>query len=126
MLRFILPSILWTIRVVIVSVVPNSDIAFSEFQIANLDKVAHLILYTLLSLFWTVGLKRQNVNLVLRKNAYAIVIFFGFILGLALEIIQHFFVMSRHFEALDLIANGIGCIFGVIIFKIIYRGYIKT
>lgn len=126
MLRFILPSVLWTILVVVVSIAPSSSVELSEIKIANLDKIAHFILYTLLSFFWTVGLKRQNINLRLRSRAYVVVVLGGFVLGLVLEIIQHFFTLSRSFEVLDLIANGIGCIFGVIIFKIVYRGYSKA
>ncbi|HLW40108.1 MAG TPA: VanZ family protein [Brumimicrobium sp.] len=126
MLRFILPSVLWTILVVVVSIAPSSSVELSEIKIAHLDKIAHFILYTLLSFFWTVGLKRQNINLRLRSRAYVVVVLGGFVLGLVLEIIQHFFTLSRSFEVLDLIANGIGCIFGVIIFKIVYRGYSKA
>ncbi|MBW7867883.1 MAG: VanZ family protein [Brumimicrobium sp.] len=120
MFRFILPSILWTIFVIFISVIPGSN--FSNFSIfEGVDKVAHFLLYTFLSLFWIIGLKRQNISDNLNRKAFRIGILGSFLLSFILEIIQEFYVPFRFFELLDLIANGIGCIFGWLIFKIIYR-----
>src|SRR5690554_1648532 len=80
-------------------------------------------MYTLMSLFWAIGLKRQNVSILLRRNAFKISVFGGFFLSLIIELIQEFVILTRHFEVLDLIANGIGCIFGIVLFKIIYQDY---
>lgn len=122
MLRFLLPSIVWTLVVIFVSVVPGSSLNV-DITIAGLDKIVHFGMYTLVTLFWSVGLKKQNINVKLSRNAFKISVLGGFGLGLLLEIVQQFFVPFRYFELLDLIANGIGCIFGVILFKIIYREY---
>lgn len=123
MLRFILPSTIWTAFVVIISLVPSSNVNLKEFQFEGVDKIAHFIMYTLLSLFWAIGLKRQNISVALRRNAFKVCVFGGFFLSLVVEIIQEVFIFTRHFEVLDLIANGIGCIFGIVLFKIIYQDY---
>ena len=123
MLRFILPSIIWTTFVVVISLVPSSSVNLREFQFEGVDKIAHFVMYTLLSLFWAIGLKRQNIYVGLRRNAFKICVFGGFLLSLVIELIQEFFIWTRHFEVLDLIANGIGCIFGIVLFKIIYQNY---
>ncbi|HLW29632.1 MAG TPA: VanZ family protein [Brumimicrobium sp.] len=123
MLRFILPSLIWTAFVVVISLVPSSNVNLREFQFEGVDKIAHFVMYTLLSLFWAVGLKRQNISIWLRRNAFKISVLGGFLLGLIIELTQEFIILTRHFEVLDLIANGIGCIFGAVLFKIIYQDY---
>ena len=125
MLRFILPGLVWTTLVVILSLVPSSNVSLNNFQFEGVDKVAHFIMYTFLSLFWAIGLKRQNISVGLRRNAFRISVFGGFILSLIIEILQEYVVETRGFEVLDLIANGIGCIFGIVLFKIIYKDSYK-
>lgn len=121
MLRFILPSILWTLFVIIISIVPGTDLNYGDFHFEGADKIAHVLLYTLFALFWSTALRRQNSNENLRIKAFKIIFIGGFALGLVLELIQENFIFGRYFELLDLVANGIGCIFGIILFKIIYR-----
>ncbi len=125
MLRFILPSLVWTALVITLSLVPSSNISLDNFQFKGVDKVAHFIMYTLLSLFWAVGLKRQNIYVGLRRHALRISAFGGFTLSVIIELLQEYVVVSRYFEVLDLIANGIGCIFGILLFKIIYKDSYK-
>ena len=96
-----------------------------QFVFEGADKLAHLTMYTLLALFWTTALKRQNKSVKIRAKAFLIAFIGGFLLSLVLEIIQEFLIISRHFEVLDLIANAFGCIFGVLLFKLIYRNAYK-
>ena len=121
MIRFVLPSILWTILVIVLSLLPSQKIIGEEIIFEGADKVAHVVMYTLLTLFWSTALKRQNKSVKMRAKAFLISMIGGFLLSLILEIIQEYFVISRFFEALDLIANAFGCIFGVLLFKLIYR-----
>ena len=121
MLRYILPAILWTIFVIIISIVPSTDLQLEDFHFEGADKVFHFMLYALMGLFWSTALKRQNRYKGVRLKAFKIVFFGGIFLGLILEVIQENLIFGRYFELLDLLANGIGCIFGILLFKIIYR-----
>lgn len=125
MLRFILPSIIWTIIVISVSLAPSSNLNLNEFEFDGVDKIAHFMMYTFLSLFWATGLKRQNVSDTLREKAFRISVFGGFFLSFILEVLQEFLTDSRHFELKDLFANGMGCLFGIVIFKLFYKGCYK-
>ena len=125
MLRFILPSLVWTTLVVILSLVPSSNVSLDNFQFKGVDKVAHFIMYTLLALFWVIGFKRQDIYVGLRRYALQISILGGFSMSVIIEFMQEYVVESRSFEVLDLIANGIGCIFGIVLFKIIYKDSYK-
>lgn len=123
MLRFILPSIAWTIFVIIMSLLPSTNVELTGLRFEGADKAIHFIMYALLSLFWTTGLKKQNRSIGLRNRAFEISIFGGFFLGFILEVTQEFGTVTRHFELTDLLANGIGCIFGVLLFRLIYPNY---
>jgi VanZ family protein len=124
-LRFILPSLVWTTLVVILSLVPISNVSLDNFQFKNVDKVAHFIMYTLLVLFWAIAFKRQYIYVALRRYALQVSIIGGYSLSVIIELLQEYVVTSRSFEVLDLIANGIGCIFGIVLFKIIYKDSYK-
>ena len=111
--------------VIALSLMPSSSFDAQQFKIEGLDKVIHISMYTLLTLFWSTSLKRQYKSKKIRSFAFLISIVGGFVLSVILEILQEFLVFSRSFEWLDLIANGIGCIFGVLVFKMIYKGSYK-
>lgn len=49
----------------------------------------------------------------------------AFIMGLIMELMQHYFIKNRYFESLDLIANGFGCIFGGVIFFKLHSANLK-
>lgn len=125
MFRFILPGAIWTILVIAVSLIPSSNFDARQFDVEGLDKVIHLSMYTLMVLFWSTGFKRQHESKKIRNYAFHIAVIGGFLISLVLEILQEYLVYSRSFDWLDLIANGIGCIFGVIVFKLIYKGSYK-
>ena len=125
MLRFILPGLVWTALVIILSLVPSSNVSLDNFQFKGVDKVAHFIMYTLLALFWAIGLKRQNIYVGIRRYAFQISFLGGFSMSVIIEFLQEYAVYTRSFEVLDLIANGIGCIFGIVLFKIIYKDSYK-
>jgi len=124
-LRFILPGLVWTALVIILSLVPSSNVSLDNFQFKGVDKVAHFIMYTLLALFWAIGLKRQNIYVGIRRYAFQISFLGGFSMSVIIEFLQEYAVYTRSFEVLDLIANGIGCIFGIVLFKIIYKDSYK-
>jgi hypothetical protein len=124
-LRFFIPSLIWTIIVIGLSVFPGKEIPTAPFYFEGIDKVVHFGLYLMLIFFWVAGMKRQNISPSTRNNAFYIAVFGGFLLGLGLETVQHFFIKNRYFEGLDLIANGIGCIFGLFLFKLIYKNSYK-
>lgn len=125
MFRFILPGSIWTIVVIAVSLIPSSNFDARQFDIEGIDKVIHFSMYALMTLFWSTGFKRQYKSKKIRKYAFHIAVIGGFLLSLILEVFQEIFIFSRSFDWLDLIANGIGCIFGVVVFKLIYKGSYK-
>lgn len=126
MIRFITPALLWTLLVVLLSIAPPQSLSGDNPNYANFDKIIHFIFYVFVVYFWVVGLKKQTSSKKLREFAFYIVLIGAFLLGLTLEVVQHYFTKNRIFDYRDLIANTFGCIFGLVLFKIIYKtSYIK-
>ena len=60
--------------------------------------------------------KKEKMNLSNYK-LYGWVILAGVILGMLIEIVQGAFIYQRHYDVADMVANGIGTIFGVFTFN---------
>jgi len=83
----------------------------------NVDKLGHLVFYgthTFLLLF----AMRQSLYPEGGQKGWIIAPFLTILLGFCMELTQYCFFADRHFDSLDLIANIIGSIVGLIIFKI--------
>ena len=103
----------WTIILIVATLVPKGVVSQSNFlNIPHFDKVSHLCSYALLGFLWSIALKEKT-----SKIKAARIAFYGSIsLGVLLEILQWLLNVGRHFEILDIIANIIGSIIGLIAF----------
>lgn len=79
-------------------------------EFPGVDKLAHLGFYAVFCFLWGMGL-RQKSNL---KN---IPIIFSISFGVLMEICQFYLSNGRSFELYDILANIIGSILGMILFK---------
>lgn len=94
---------------------PGKAFPSAGFNIPHLDKIVHFTMYAGVVFLWLKYIKDVNVNKKSLKILF-LMILVGFLMGLLMECIQHYFIKNRYFESLDLIANGFGCIFGGAIF----------
>ncbi len=104
---------------------PSSSLPKHQLFFDGFDKVVHFGFYSIMSFLWIAGFKRQNNSTKIRDKAFLIGSLLSFSIGLFTEVAQELFTKNRYFELLDLIANGIGCIFGIIIFRLVYKNYYK-
>ena len=79
-------------------------------------------MYLFMVHLWLVGLKKQMTHPKIKAKAHAIVFIGVLTFSLLMEFIQHYFVVDRYFDFLDLTANFFGCIFGIVIFELLYKG----
>jgi len=120
-LRYNILSILWAVLILILSLISGDQIPEVSFwEIISIDKAAHIFMYATLVFLLTTGFKRQYSNGWLRFYAKSTAFWIGMFYGLVLEIIQLLICTDRFFEIGDIIANSIGCIFGVLGFMLIY------
>ena len=101
-------TVYYTLFLIILSLIPVPDLGLPKFQLFEIDKLAHFVMYFSLTIFWCLASKsfyKSNFKLLL----------FTISLGFVLEIFQHILPFGRYFDLADLLANTLGVIFGIII-----------
>lgn len=101
----------WTLLILYLSLISaNTAAKFNVFDFMGVDKLGHLIFYTTLSFLWCMSLRRRNTD---KKN----ILFFSVSFGVLMEICQLYLFNGRSFELYDILANIMGSVIGVILFK---------
>jgi len=101
-------AVCYTLVLIFFSLTPNPDFGFPKFQLFEIDKLVHFIMYFSLTILWYFAAENffnSNFKLLL----------FALLFGLVLEIFQHILPFGRYFDLADLLANSLGVIFGIII-----------
>ncbi|MEM9545436.1 MAG: VanZ family protein [Bacteroidota bacterium] len=108
----------WTLILIAGTLLPKGVVSQNNWlDIPHFDKLSHFAAYALLVFFWSMALVQKTA-----KIKAARISFYGSIaLGIVLEILQWQLNVGRHFEILDIIANIIGAIFGLIVFYKIFK-----
>jgi len=107
---------LWTILVIVASSVPGSNTPrVSILGLEHLDKVVHWIMYGGVVLLWSIALSKAKA----REIAFVFVA--SICLGVSMEILQNNVFVERSFEILDIIANIMGSISGLVLYYKIFK-----
>ena len=107
-------AVYYTLFLIILSLIPIPDLGIPRFQLLEIDKLVHFMMYFSLTILWSFASKNlYNSNFKLLLFA----IFFGFVL----EIFQHMLPFGRYFDLGDLLANSLGVIFGIFILNCIKK-----
>ncbi len=110
MIRYVLPALVWTLTVTILTLLPGKDLP--EVNIVNFDKVAHLGVFFLLCILYlrwkSFGPRLQASNFTIA----CIIIAYGGII----EILQGTFYTDRFSDIWDFAANSTGVLTGIFIY----------
>ena len=109
-LKYNLLSILWTLLILVLCLMPGKDLP--SVSIFEFDKIAHFGVYLILALLMYYGWKKQNYFQSLHNNTLIKILVLTSSYGFAVEIMQELFTTDRHFELLDALANSIGAVAG--------------
>jgi len=108
----------WTIILIAGTLLPKGVVSQNNWlDIPHLDKLSHFAAYVLLVLLWSMALVQKTTKI----KAARIAFYGSILLGVILEILQWQLNVGRHFEILDIIANIIGAIIGLIAFYKIFK-----
>lgn len=123
LIRYLSPSIIWTVIICYLCFIPSDRLPDSFFSsIPYFDKMVHFGLCAVLAFLLFFGLRKQYSSLKWRNNASVISFWFAVLFGLLIELIQGNFVESRSFESIDLLADILGAVAGLLISeKIFFR-----
>lgn len=117
----LLPGVLWTIIIGILMLTPGSYIPKVSTFLDWLgpDKIIHLFLFGIYSFLLAEGFYKLRKSLVLKRNAMLFSFLTGMIFATFTEMMQVYIIPGRNGNMYDLLANAIGCLLGVLIWKII-------
>lgn len=115
--KYLISAIAITVAIAVLSLVRlgnNQPVSFK-----NSDKVAHFIAYFVLTFFWLLAsLKFKSI-----KKTHVVLLCLLF--GIIIEVLQSEMTSYRSCEYLDMVANLVGVLVGLLIFKLICTGYNK-
>ena len=94
----------YTLLIIILSLVPIPNLKIPEFNLIQLDKLIHVIMYFVMFLIWV----KSNI---LKDNNFKFkTLTVVFLISFSLEFLQGTSFIKRYFELADLIANSFGII----------------
>ena len=107
---YFLLALLWTCIVTVFSLITiKSDIG-SSIKIENKDKFVHFTFYFVFVVLWFLFAKDKSIN----KKTKLIVLFSAIGYGILTEICQGIFTTTRTPDILDVLANSLGAIVGLL------------
>src|SRR5687768_7181878 len=116
--KYYLPALLWAVVILILTMMPGKYIPpVNIWDIANIDKLAHLFVFAVLMVFLLYGFKKQPQFNRLPSRMLLIAFLLCVFYGLLIEGMQGTLLADRHFELYDALANTIGCLLGGFLFK---------
>lgn len=108
----------WTVFLIVITLMPKEVVTKTNWlNIPISDKLSHFAAYALFVFLWSMALVQKTEKV----KAARISFYGGIALGTLLEILQWQLNVGRHFEILDIIANIIGAIIGLIAFYKIFK-----
>ena len=109
-------SIVWAMIIALLTLTSGGMEVDSEYE--NVDKVAHAFTFLILSFLLIVGFKKECNYLFHMDVRYSSVLL-AIMYGVTIEFLQ-ILVPGRQFELMDIVANSVGSVFGMLLFYIVY------
>ena len=109
------PGIAWALFIMLGSLLPSNRLPSQEIP----DKAIHFFIYFVLGLLLCFGFAKQVRWPRMRINAAWYAFGISLLYGVILELVQLLFIPSRSGEWLDFVANALGAILVVPVFKLI-------
>lgn len=106
-------GLVYTFIITVAFLSPASEVP--KVSIPYLDKVFHVLIHCALSFIWLwFAFSSDKYHISLKSVIVVLVLCFSY--GMAIEAAQHWFTASRQFDLLDVLANGIGSLLGLLSF----------
>ncbi|WP_242916087.1 VanZ family protein [Pontibacter liquoris] len=109
--------------ILLLTLLPSASMPanMSLWSLLSFDSFAHAFLFTVLVFLMIVGLKKQYTYMRLRHTAIRLSFVVCVLFGLAIELLQSYFAAGRQGDFIDALADTIGCLLGIVLFKWIYE-----
>ena len=106
----------------VLTLLPSSSMpSLSLWEFFSFDSFAHAFMFAVLTYLMIVGFKKQYTYMRVQLHAIRTAFFVSSMFGIAIELLQHFFIAGRQGDIVDVLSNTVGCIMGILLFKWIYQ-----
>jgi hypothetical protein len=107
--------ILWLIISTFLLTIPGT--AFPKENWLNkiwFDKWVHFAMFAIMVFLWSWATIRLNFNTEKLKRVFVFLALVWLAYGIGMEFVQKYFVANRSFDAGDIVADGVGCLAGLL------------
>ena len=109
---FLRATWIYTLLIVIISLVPIPNLSLPEFKLLELDKLIHLSMYFVMSILW-MRLQSFNNSYFPWRNLLIV-----FLIASLTEFLQGVLPVGRYSDWADFIANSVGILLGIIAYSL--------
>ena len=109
---FLWATLIYTLLIVIISLVPIPNLSLPEFKLLELDKLIHLSMYFVMSILW-MRLQSFNNSYFPWRNLLIV-----FLIASLTEFLQGVLPVGRYSDWADFIANSVGILLGIIAYSL--------
>ena len=81
----------------------------------DFDKIVHIGLFAVLVFLWCGVVKKKEKNFNSVQQIYVWVTLSGCVYGVVMEFVQKYFIPNRSFDIIDMLADAIGSIAGLLV-----------
>jgi VanZ family protein len=115
----------WSAVILYFCLINGNNIPQIGIDIPNLDKVVHAFMHFVFTLLWFFYFKKKIGNLK-NYNLLLISLVLSFFFGIAIELMQRFFTVTRNADVYDVFANLSGATLAVVVIILVnkYNGII--
>jgi len=122
MLKYFWKSIVWGLFILIICGIPGDDLSkFKIVTIPYLDKIVHLILFFIFTIFLYSGFNHFTKDVGKRSMPYFYGSLISIIYGVTIELLQLYVFSHRSFELMDIAADVFGVFAALISYSAIHR-----
>jgi VanZ family protein len=119
-------AMLWALLILILCGIPGKDIPHISFlELLSFDKLVHAGIFFVLVLLAIRGFLLQSTITFLQANARVLAVVFCIVYGGLLEIMQGTLFQERSADVFDFIANSIGVLLGLGLYRITENKILK-
>ena len=113
---------MWAAVILLTTLLPSTSLptSLSIWELLSFDSFAHAFMFCVLCFLMIVGLSKQYTYPRLSNYAVRASLLISTLFGILIEVTQHFLVYGRQGDIIDVLANTIGCLLGMLLFKLIY------
>jgi VanZ family protein len=120
-LRMITPLLFVVISLTFLLLLPGNDLeASSWWETYKIDKLVHIVTFSILSLSTSITLSKLRVLIDTNYRLMTIILVVCTIFGTILEFLQQELRVGRSAELLDIVADCVGVLLGFVIFRTVY------